>query len=463
METRTSSETFRAWLQSASPAYTWTWPYQLYVDTYLERVTRGELRKLMLFMPPRHGKSEKVTIRYPVWRLSLDPELRCIIAAYNQTLAERFSRKARGIARRAGIALSDERATAADWETTVGGGVRAVGVGTGVTGTGADLIIVDDPVKSREEAESRAYRERVYNWYTDDLYTRLEPDAALIVIQTRWHEDDLSGRILASEDGPNWTVISLPAEAEDNDPLGRDLGEPLCPERYDVAALADRRRVLGSYGYNALYQQRPSPPEGGMIRRAWLNYYKTPPAQFDTLIQSWDMAFKDAATSSYVVGQIWGVVGANYYLIHQVRDHLNFPGTLAAVKTMSARYPVLAKLVEDKANGPAVVQFLRNEIPGLIPVGPRGSKEARLSAVAALFEAGNIWLPESEPWVEDYISELCAFPNAANDDQVDATSQALDYLVGDTSRLPAAIVLPEDIEINDQSGANDERLWDSFE
>ncbi len=453
---------FQQWLPQITPQYTWDWQYQVYIQSYLDRVNAGELKKLMLWVPPRHGKSEMVTIRYPVWQLLRDPEMRVIVGAYNQTLSERFSRKSRGIARNAGVELSEERATAADWETTVGGGVRAVGVGSGITGHGGNGIIVDDPVKSREEAESLAYRDRVYNWYTDDLYTRLEPGGWIIIIQTRWHEDDLSGRILASEDGPNWTVISLPAEAEENDPLGRELGEPLCPARYDKEALEDRRRVLGSYGYNALFQQRPAPPEGHIIKRAWIRYYTLPPNNFDRLIQSWDMAFKDGDSNSYVVGQVWGQVGGNFYLVHQVRDHMDFPTTLSAVRTMSAAYPgAVAKLVEEKANGAAVIQSLKNEISGLIPVGPRGSKEARLSAVAPLFEAGNIYVPQRMPWTEGYIGELCAFPNASNDDQADATSQALDYLVGDTSKLRPAIILPSDIDTGSGDADNDD-MWDDY-
>jgi predicted phage terminase large subunit-like protein len=419
---------FPEWLWAITPGFTWDWPYLQLIDKHLDRITSGELRRLMLFLPPRHGKSEKVTIRYPVWRLAQDPTLRVIIGAYNQTLAERFSRKARGIAKRAGLRLSEERATAADWETTEGGGIRAVGVGSGVTGHGANAIIIDDPVKSRQEAESRAYRDRVYDWYTDDLYTRLEPNAALILIQTRWHEDDLAGRILASDDGPNWTVISLPAEAEENDPLGREIGEPLCPERYDTDALADRRRVLGSYGYNALYQQRPSPPEGGIIRREWIRHYPVRPERLDVVLQSWDMAFKASDDSSYVVGQLWGRSGANCYLLDQVRAHLDFPATVRAVQEFSERYPAASlKLVEDKANGTAVIATLRDRLNGLVPVKADVSKEARASAVSWLFEAGNVWLPspQAAPWINDYIDELTSFPNAAHDDQVDATTQAL--------------------------------------
>lgn len=243
----------------------------------------------MLFVPPRHGKSELTTVRYPAWRLERKPTTRVIVGCYNSTLAEKFSRKARRICNER-MALSRDRVAVSDWETEAGGGLRAVGVGSGVTGQGGDLIIVDDPIKSREEANSQAYRERVWTWWTDDLYTRLEPDAAIVLILTRWHMDDLAGRILASEDAPNWTVVSLPAFAEANDPLGRSEGEALCPERFDERDLAEIKAVQGS-SFEALYQQRPSALEGSIFKREWWRYYREAP-RFSRIIQSWDTAFK---------------------------------------------------------------------------------------------------------------------------------------------------------------------------
>jgi predicted phage terminase large subunit-like protein len=423
-----ASVSFPGWLTREFASWTWDWRYQRYIQSYLDRLTRGDITKLMVFCPPRHGKSEMTTIRYPVWRLMADPGMRVIIGAYNQTLADKFSRKCRRIARER-MALCEDRTAVHDWETPEGGGIRAIGVGAGITGQGGDLIIIDDPIKSREEAESETYRNRVYDWYTDDLYTRLEPGGSLVLIMTRWHEDDLAGRILASEDGPNWRVINLPAEAEEHDPLGRAIGEPLCPDRFDSEALADRKRVLGTYAYTALYQQRPAPAEGGIIKRAWLRYYDTPPAAYDRVIQSWDMAFKDAKENSFVCGQVWGQSGGNFYLIDQIREHLDFPGTQAAVERLSTRYPqALAKLVEDKANGPAIVQSLSGRISGLTPITVQGSKVARAAAISPLFEAGNVYLPRFAGWADDYVNELCTFPNAAHDDQVDCTSQGLAHL-----------------------------------
>lgn len=403
----------------------WDWPHLAYIQATLDRVTRGEVRRLILCIPPRHGKSELATVRYPVYRLEHDPSLRVIIGAYNQTLAEKFSRKSRRIAE-SRIALSADRTAVEDWETTAGGGVRAVGVAGGITGQGGDLIIIDDPVKSREEAESQAYRDRVWDWYTDDLYTRLEPGGAIILIMTRWHADDLAGRILASDDAPSWEVVRLPAEAEADDPLGRPLGAALCPDRYDLDALADRRRVLGAYSYGALYGQRPSPAEGGILRRGWWRRYHEQPATFDEVVQSWDCTFKDTRASDFVCGQVWGRRGADVFLLDLVVGRMDIVATIAAVRTMTARWPAAsAKYIEDRANGPAVITLLSREVPGLIPVDPQGGKAARAHAAAPYVEAGNVWLPQHAAFVDGFIEECAAFPNAAHDDQVDAFSQAM--------------------------------------
>ena len=229
-------------------------------------------------------------MRYPVWRLLGRPEMRVIIGAYNHELALEFSGAARNLAAECGL-LGPYSTAAHDWRTRAGGGVRAVGVGSGVTGRGANLIIIDDPVKSREEAESEAYRRRVWNWYRDDMYTRLEPNGALVLIQTRWHEADLAGRLLdeARQGGEAWEVISLPALADENDPLGRPPGAALCPERYDVPALERIRGVLGTYSFEALYQQRPRPAEGALFKRQWFKVVERAP---DGLrwVRYWDLA-----------------------------------------------------------------------------------------------------------------------------------------------------------------------------
>jgi predicted phage terminase large subunit-like protein len=289
----------RRWLRDASPRWDWDAAHLRLIQAELARVTVGLGDRLMLFLPPRHGKSELVTVRYPVLGIERRRDFRVIVGAYNQALAERFSRKARRIA--AGrFALANDRNSAAEWETPDGGGVRAVGVGGGVTGLGADLILIDDPVKSREEAESRTYRDRVWDWYRDDLYTRQEPGCALILVMTRWHEDDLAGRILASEEGPRWRVVRLPALAEseaeyaawaerqlsmvNSDPLRRAEGEPLWPDRFNQQALHRIKTALGARSFAALYQGRPLPAEGGLFKREWFKLVDVLPEPPEALL-----------------------------------------------------------------------------------------------------------------------------------------------------------------------------------
>ena len=215
---------FSNWIHSTAPNWTWDWQHQLYLYDKLAMVTTGEMKRLMIFMPPRHSKSETVTVRYTAWRMLREPGSNIILGSYNQRLANRFSRKVRRIVG-SGIPLSKERKAADEWETLDGGSLCAVGVGAGVTGYGANLVVIDDPVKNRSEAESKAYRENTWDWFNDDIYTRLEPNAAVILIQTRWHEDDLAGRLLneSKNGGEQWEVTSLPAIA---------TGEISIPQRH---------------------------------------------------------------------------------------------------------------------------------------------------------------------------------------------------------------------------------------
>jgi predicted phage terminase large subunit-like protein len=258
-----------------------------------------------------------------------------------------------------------------------------------------------------------------------------------VVHNTRWHAADLAGRLTDPKENPDfdrWRVLRLPAIAEgDDDPLGRREGEVLEPRRFSTAEVLSFRRDLGSQLFAGLYQQRPSPAGGGIIKRSWWKWYSMRPGlpRFDEIIASWDMAFKETATSSYVVGQVWGRIGADIYLLDQVRDRMDFPSTIVAVLNLSAKWPIArAKLVEDKANGPAVIATLARKVPGLIAVQVEGSKEARLHAVSPLIEAGNVFLPDPvlAPWIGDFVEELSQFPSAPNDDQADAASMALERL-----------------------------------
>jgi predicted phage terminase large subunit-like protein len=401
----------------------------------LEAVERGEIRRLIISMPPRHGKSLLASTYFPAWYTGRHPDRFVIAASYSQDLASDFGRSVRNIvsdplhvATFPTSQLRDDSTAAHRFNFTAGGAYFAVGRGGPLTGRGAHLLLIDDPLKDDEEARSETVRKNLKSWFGSVAFTRLMPDAAIVLIQTRWNEDDLAGWLLRDHADEGWQTITLPAFAEERDPLGRAIGEPLWPERYPTQVLEAIKRQQGSTAFAALYQQRPSPEEGGVIKRGWWKHYDALPADLDELIQSWDFAVKD--NGDYVVGQAWGRKGANAYLIDQVRDRLDFPASCHALQAFSAKYPFPAKLVEDKANGPAIIATLKEQIPGLLPVKPDGDKVARAHAVTPYIEAGNVHLPYPmrAPWINDFLEECSSFPNAVHDDQVDAMTQALHRL-----------------------------------
>ena len=295
-----------------------------------------------------------------------------------------------------------------------------------------NCAIIDDPFKDRASADSPTIRQNIWDWYTSTLYTRLAPGGGIIVIQTRWHMDDLAGRLLEAArtgEGDQWRVVNFPAIAE-QDETHRKAGEALHPARYPLEQLHAIRAAIGSRDWEALYQQHPTPDGGGIFKAEWLRFWlpKDLPQNFERMLISWDMTFKDGDDSDFVVGQVWGKAGANFYLLDQVRGRMGFTATLAAFQALARKWPqAQRKLVEDKANGPAVIDCLRNTVPGIIPVEPDGSKVARAHAVTTYFEAGNVYIPHPSVcgWVPEYVAELTQFPAAAHDDQVDATTQAL--------------------------------------
>lgn len=436
VEDEQAYSSFEEFLPVTAPAnWVWDWPQQLAIYPLLQQVTDGILKRLIISMPPRHCKTETLTVRYPVYRMVRNPLTRVVVTSYNQKMANKFSHKARAVAEKVHLPFSAKRKAVSEWETPGEGGLMARGVGSPPTGSGFDLVIIDDPVKSHAEANSEAYRERVWEWYIDDITTRLEPGAAIIIVMTRWHEDDLVGRILASEDAPQWTVLNLPAIAEEHDPVHRREGEALCPDRYDIQALLALKKTRGSYRFNALYQGHPSPPEGSLLQRGWWKYYNCLPGNFDAVWSSWDCAFKDANDSDFVVGQVWGRRGADCYLLDQIRGRMGFTATQQAIKAQKRKWPSLrAVYIEDKANGSAIIETLRHEIPGIIPVNPEGGKVARVQAISPMVEAGNVYLSEQATWIGDFIEECASFPNGAHDDQVDAMSQGL--LHGNKTHAP---------------------------
>lgn len=425
------------------------------IDEALVKLLDTPDGRLIISCPPQEGKSTRVAKDFPTWVLTENPECRIVTASYAQGLANRNGRTIRNnltAHTNLGLAIANDNGAVHEWQLSGHeGGVLSVGVGAGLTGRPADLLIIDDPIKDRREADSMTYREMVWNWWTDVASTRLAPGAPVVVILTRWHEDDLAGRLLAAEDGHTWQVINIPAQA-DHDPnkgeidaLERQVGEYMVSARgrseQQWAAIKVRS---GSRTWASLYQGRPSPAEGGILKRHWWQEYDQPLwyergdgaritlDQDVELIASWDMAFKDTAQSDFVCGQVWMRRGQDAYLLDQIHGRFDFVATCQQFRILAARWPqATLKLVEDKANGPAVISALSRIVAGIVPEEPHGSKEARASAVSPLIEAGNVFLPSPElaPWIGDFVEEAAAFPNGKNDDMCDAMTQALNRLI----------------------------------
>ena len=452
------------------PAYLMGWCHEdicLRLDRFFDDVHERRSPRLIICMPPRSGKSELASRRFPAYAFGRDPNMSIIAASYSAKLATRISQDVQRImddnlylnvfddARLAGTGAKKARfgyVRNNDLFEIVGhnGSYRSAGIGGGINGMGADIMIVDDPFKSRAEADSSTIRGKIWDWYTSTFYTRLAPGGGILVIATRWHMDDLTGRLIEAAKrgkGDQWDIVDYPAIAT-CDEAHRKKGEALHPERYSLEELLRIKEVIGTRDWEALYQQHPTVEGGAVFKSEWFHFY-TPadlPHSFDEMLISWDMTFKEGSDKDFVVGQVWGRKDARYFLLDQVRRQMDFVATLEAFVALSQKYPkAMKKLVEDKANGPAVISALKAHIHGIIPVEPDGSKEARAYAVTPIFEGGNVFIPSPSwcPWAREYVDELMQFPTAAHDDQVDATTQALRHFAARPAiRINPAILQP---------------------
>lgn len=411
--------------------------------------------RVIISMPPQEGKSQRASRRFPLWALTQNPDLRIAITSYEAGVARRWGRAIRDDVtihgRDLGLRVRDDLAAQHEWQLDGHeGGVYTAGVGGALTGRPVDLLVIDDPVKDRKQADSQVYRDAVWDWWTDTAATRLAPGAPVVLILTRWHHDDLAGRLLGAEDGHLWTVINIPAQADHRpekdqaDPLGREPGQFMDSARGRTRPQWEAIKVRsGPRTWASLYQGRPTPDAGDLFPAEWARFdqpmwIERPdgtrwiPGQDFELVQSWDFTFKDKKSSDYVVGQVWLRTGVHAYLLDQVRARLSFTATIAAIKAMTARWPqAVAKFMEDKANGPAIINALNATVMGMIPIEPEGSKYARAAAVSPLAHSHNVHLPDPDllPNVEELVEECKGFPNAAHDDTVDAMSQALNRLL----------------------------------
>ena len=389
--------------------------------------------RLIVMAPPRIGKSQITSRCLPSWFLGNWPDQELILSSYGQDLANDMSRDARTIARsdmhRAtfpDFAISDDREAVQQWLTSKGGGIKAVGVGAAITGRGGHLLI-DDAVKGAAEAASMLYRESQWRWYTGNARTRVPPGGGILITMTRWHEDDLVGRLLkqAADDpeADQWTVLRFPAIAED--------GSALHPERWPLSALHKIRAGMSPYQWAALYQQSPVPDGGGRIKGDWLrNTYSTLPADAERPVHSWDTAIKAGQLNDYSVCTVASKHGQRLYIREVKRSRLEFPELLQAVKSLAMRDNPRAVLIEDKGSGQQLIQMLRRDPDwkwSIIPVVPKVDKVTRMDAVTPWLESGRVWIPDAAHWLPDWLQELLGFPVSSHDDQIDSLSQLLDY------------------------------------
>ena len=428
------------------------------LDKALQDVSEGKIKRLIVAMPPRHGKSERVSKKFPAWHVGRNPNDEIILASYSIDLSRGFSRIARDTLIEHqdvfGVEIDRNNQSAESW-TIAGhrGGVTAAGVGGPITGRGAKIAIVDDPVKNAEEANSEVMREKIWEWYQSTLYTRLTPDGRIIIVMTRWHEDDLVGRLLKKEreeieegthTGDRWTVINFPAIAEEGDHLGREPGEPLWPEfGFDLQRLSQIRQDVGSYVFHALYQQRPSAAEGTIFKREYFRYFSEQTIgnqQYFVLhgdverryrkeslwcFQTVDTANSTKTINDYFVVSTWYVTPEHDLLLYDVyRTHIEGPDQKPLMRELRNRYRPRFQAVEDKTFGTNLIQEMRREGMTVRPIKVDKDKVTRSLVIAARYEVGMVYHREGAPWLTDYEDELLAFPRGKHDDQVDTASMA---------------------------------------
>jgi predicted phage terminase large subunit-like protein len=445
----------------------WNWHLSLICD-YLTMVRDGQFRKqnpdlegIIFNVPPRTMKSLLISVFFPIWVWTTNPSKRFMFASYSEKLSTQHSILRRSLIESdwykkdwgGQFSISRDQNVKSHYENSARGAMFSTGMQSTATGMGGDILIFDDPLNP-EQAISQVERESVNLRFDTTFRSRINDPATgvKIIIMQRLHELDLTGHVLARE-SHRWKHISLPAIAEQDEKswhlsdgthlATRTAGDLLWTERLPQSFLDSQRVGMGSWAFNGQYQQRPAPLDGGIIKRQWVRFYRQLPEKFEFMVQSWDCTFSVGHDNDFVAGQVWARSGGKYFMLpYRTYERLDFGPTMAAIKSCHAKFPQAhAVLIEDKANGPAIISELQKEIPGVVAVNPEGGKLARAQATAPLWEAGSIELPDPQvfgiTWMEDYLHNMCAFPKAAHDDDVDATSQALIYM---RSRLGGGIV-----------------------
>lgn len=414
---------FENFLKAEKPEFDWGLAYLIYMREYLERIAKGEKLKVMFFLPPQHGKSTQNTIHFGAYYLLKNPKKNIILGAYNSDFASDFSIEIRQLVSKY-KKLYVEKANR--WKITGGGGLRSGGVGSGITGFPADLIIIDDPIKTAEDAYSVTYRNRMWNWWSTVITSRMHVNTSCIFTMTRWHMDDLAARIMEREDG--WDIVSIPAISQEGDVLGRDPNQALWKDKFPLEFLLEKKKAEPG-AFEALYQQNPVAAEGSIIKRAEIHYYEGDPGRYDYVLQSWDTAFKDKEQNDYSALTTWGCIENKIYLLDAFRGKLEYPDLKTTFMQYADKWKPELIVVEDKASGQSIIQDLKRTSPyPLFSQTPNGDKLVRCHTIKDKIRAGLVLFPKEKEWMVDYVNELCSFPAGKHDDWVDSTTQALIYL-----------------------------------
>jgi predicted phage terminase large subunit-like protein len=410
----------------------------------LTAVREGKSRRLIINLPPRHLKSLMASIAFPAWCLGQDPSVQILCVSYAQDLADKLARDCPSIMlspwyQRIFRTRSAHRQAVQEFITTRQGYRLATSTGGVLTGRGADIILIDDPLKP-DEALSDAQRKTANDWFSHTLYSRLNDkrSGAIVIIMQRLHEDDLVGHVLAQEP---WEVVCFPAIAEADEVheietiwgprcLRRRQGEALHPEREPLDTLERIRRTIGEYNFAGQYQQSPAPLGGGLVKVEWFKRYRENelPERFDRIVQSWDTANKASELSDFSVCTTWGLKGKNLYLLSVFRRRLEYPDLKRAVRDQQNLFEANRVLIEDKASGTQLIQeLIADGCHAVTRYQPDCDKIMRMHAQTAIIENGFVYIPESASWLAEYLPEMTVFPKGKHDDQVDSTAQFLDW------------------------------------
>lgn len=437
--------------------------WRMFPDTYAEKLSGGRWKayawikyltekiypslikgggRFIVTVPPRHGKSEYLSAWLPTWYLDSFPLKRVILCSYAHDFAARWGRKVRNNLESLPVRVKvDQESRAANrFDTALNlgrperGGMITAGVGGQITGQGGDLNIIDDPIKNWADAMNENVRNAQKEWFKTVFRTRFEPNATAIILQTRWHQDDLSGWLIKGDDPDlgefkdKWTVINLPAIAEEDDPLGRNPGDALCPERYSENDLRFLKSSVGSMGWAALYQQRPYIVEGSLFKRSWWKYWDALPEKLE-IVQFWDTAQKAGISNDYSICATWARAADGFYLLDLWRGKVEAPELEATAIRNFEKWKPMAVVIEDKSSGSSLIQNLRRKttLPVIAFDPGQRDKEVRAIAATPTVEAGKCFLPRRASWLPDFLAEHERFPNDVHDDMVDTTSTMVEY------------------------------------